>query len=312
LVVCHIRPDGDAIGSLLGLGLALEEAGKQVEMVSPDGVPLTYQHLAGSEKIVRRPKMPFDFSIVVDCSDLGRTGGTFAAGTVPDLNIDHHITNENFAQINLVDLQATATAEILAELIHLLDLPMTQPSAEALLTGLVTDTIGFRTSNMTPHALRVAASLMEEGADLAELYRQSLVQRSYEAVRYWAEGLGKLERSGRIAWTTLTLADRKATGYTSSDDADLINVLASINEVDVAIVFIEQSRKRVKISWRARPGIDVSGLARQLGGGGHPAAAGAELERTLEQAIELVLARTEAILGVVSPAPIKNEIPENT
>lgn len=300
LLVAHIRPDGDSIGSLLGLGLALQAAGKHVEMVSPDGVPSTYQHLDGSQGIVRKPVNGWDYSISLDCSDLGRTGGVFPVGEKPDLNIDHHITNENFARVNLVDAQATATAEILAELIPLLDLPMTQASAEALLTGLVTDTIGFRTSNMTPRALRVAASLMEEGADLSELYRQSLVQRSFEAVRYWTQGLVKMERAGRLAWTTLTLADRKAANYPGRDDADLINVLASMNEIDIAIVFVEQGKGLVKVSWRAAPGVDVSQLARGFGGGGHPAAAGAEMSGSLERVTEIVLNQTQALLDEIS------------
>jgi phosphoesterase RecJ-like protein len=165
-----------------------------------------------------------------------------------------------------------------------------------LLTGLVTDTLGFRTSNMTPHALRTAAGLMESGADLPELYRLALVSRSYPATRLWGAGLSRLKREGRLVWTTLSLADRKITDYPGRDDADLISVLASIQEADIAMIFQEQANRRVKVSWRAQPGIDVSQIAVRFGGGGHPAASGAELEGDLESVQETILAATRPLL----------------
>ena len=115
LITSHIRPDGDAVGSLLGLGLALLAAGKEVQMVLADGVPAPFKHLAGSEWITKRTKGEVDISIVLDCSDLQRVGATIKGDEVPTLNIDHHITNLNFAQFNLVNPETPSTAEILAE-----------------------------------------------------------------------------------------------------------------------------------------------------------------------------------------------------
>ncbi|MFM8319678.1 MAG: DHH family phosphoesterase, partial [Chloroflexota bacterium] len=172
LVVSHIRPDGDAIGSLLGWGLALQASGRQVEMISEDGVPSSLRHLPGAGQVTSRPKgQAFDLVCVVDCSDLERTGGVLTGRGSPDVNIDHHPTNLNFAALNLVDIQAVATAEIVAGIIGRLQLPMNPDVAAALVTGLITDTIGFRTSNVTPNALRLAAGLMEQGVDLPDLYR---------------------------------------------------------------------------------------------------------------------------------------------
>jgi phosphoesterase RecJ-like protein len=109
-----------------------------------------------------------------------------------------------------------------------------------------------------------------------------------------------MERAGGLAWTTLTLADRKAANYPGRDDADLITVLASMNEIDIAIVFVEQSKGLVKVSWRAVPGVDVSQLARGFGGGGHPAASGVEMSGSLERVTEIVLNQTQALLDEIS------------
>jgi phosphoesterase RecJ-like protein len=213
------------------------------------------------------------------------------------LNIDHHVTNLNFAKMNLVDTTAVATAEILVDRLPDWDLPLTRDVAAALLTGLITDTLGFRTSNMTPKALRVAANLMEAGAELPELYQRSLIDHSYEAMRFWAAGLSKLERDGQIVWTTLTMADRKESGYPGRDDADLINELSAISDAAISIVFVEQPNGAVKVSWRAQPNIDVSAVALKFGGGGHPSAAGAEVSGSLDDVRQRVLQETRQLLN---------------
>jgi phosphoesterase RecJ-like protein len=149
---------------------------------------------------------------------------------------------------------------------------------------------------MTPQALRVAADLLAFGIDLPEIYQRTLLQRSFEAVNYWASGLSRIERQDGLVWTSLTLADRKQAHYPGGDDADLINVIAAIENIDIAIIFIEQSRHRVKVSWRARPGLDVSQIARSFGGGGHPAAAGAEIQGELVEVQTRVLHATHMLL----------------
>jgi bifunctional oligoribonuclease and PAP phosphatase NrnA len=296
MVISHIRPDGDAIGSLIGLGLSLQRAGKEVQMVSVDGVPSTYHHLPGREQVVNKPKGTFDLIATVDCADLGRLGAVFNERIVPDLNIDHHPTNTYFARTNLVDTEAVATAEILAETLSSMNFLIDQEVATNLLTGIITDTLGFRTFNLTPKALRTAATLMESGADLPFLYHRALIQRPFEAVRFWAAGLSQLKREDRIVWTSLSQEDRKAAGYSGKDDADLVNILTSINDVDIVLIFVEQPNGKVKVSWRARPGYDVAQIATQYGGGGHTAAAGAEIDGTLDQVQEKVLRTTRNLM----------------
>jgi bifunctional oligoribonuclease and PAP phosphatase NrnA len=297
LLLSHVRPDGDAVGSLLGLGLALQAVGKEVQMVLVDGVPGTFRHLQGSEQIVKRPFGEFDLFIALDSADFQRPGEIMARLGPVDINIDHHITNDGYGKLNLIDPQAVATSEILA--CHMADfnLPLIKPVADALLTGIITDTIGFRTNNMTPRALRVAADLMEAGADLTALYHLALVRQSFEAARLWGKGLNKLERDGNIVWTKLTLDDRRSIGYPGRDDADLINVLSSVDDARVAIIFVQQSENLVKISWRGQLEVDVSKAAAYFGGGGHQAAAGAEVAGSLDEVEKKVLRVTKDLLG---------------
>ncbi len=297
LLTSHIRPDGDAVGSLLGMGLALENAGKQVEMVLADTVPQAFRHLHGSERVHKKVEGSVDAVIVLDSGDPQRVGEILPQGAIIDINIDHHITNTQFGRINLVDTRAAATAEILTALLPQLGLTITPPVAAALLTGLLTDTIGFRTSNMRPRTLRIAAELMEYGADLPTLYEKALNSRSFEAVRLWGAGLSSLQRQDRLVWATLSLNDRRAIGYPGLDDADLINILTTIRDADVAVTFTEQPDDQVKVSWRARPQYNVAEIARQFGGGGHRPAAGATIPGDLPTVQASVLQATRALFN---------------
>ncbi len=297
LIISHLRPDGDAVGSVLGLGLALMATGKDVQMILEDGVPKSFHHLTGSDQIQKRANDIYECSIVLDCSDLSRTGQIFSDAAPPDINIDHHNTNLNFGHINLVDSKASATTQILAKLILEWNLSIDVPIAEALLSGLITDTLGFRVASMSPETLRVAADLFEIGADLPLLYDKALLTRSYKAARYWGTGLSSLQLEDRLLWTQLTLEDRKTADYPGRDDADLINILQTVDDADVFVIFIEQNDGTVKVSWRARRGFDVSRVALLFGGGGHKPAAGAEIHGSIDAVVDDVLAATRPIIN---------------
>ncbi|HEY5984592.1 MAG TPA: DHH family phosphoesterase [Anaerolineales bacterium] len=299
LLASHIRPDGDAVGSLLGLGLALQAAGKQVQMVLADGLPSSFKHLQGADQVKTGFEAGFDTFITLDCADYRRTGKMFADIRRPDINIDHHITNEKFGDLNLIQGEEVATSAILTNHLPLWGYAITSPIAAALLTGIITDTLGFRTSNVTPEAMRQVATLMESGVDMPDLYMRGLVHRSYAAARYWARGLSSLARKDGIVYGTLTQEDRKSVGYSGTDDADLINVISAIDGFKVGMIFVEQPRNHVKISWRAlEPGIDVSAVALRFGGGGHAAAAGADVEGSLEAVTQAALKSTKEMLSL--------------
>jgi phosphoesterase RecJ-like protein len=298
LVLTHIAPDGDAIGSLLGFGLALQAAGKTVVLACADPVPEAFRFLPGADAIVQQVTGAFDLVVAVDAADLGRLGVLGERlPAPPHLLFDHHVTNPGYAAINLIDTSAASTAELIAEHLPALGLPLTQPCAECLLAGVITDTLGFRTSTTSAKTLSLTQTLMAAGASLPEIYDLAFYKRSFAAVRLWAEGLARLKLEERIVWAELPLAARQAAGYYGQGDADLINILTSVREADVAIIFVERSDGKVKISWRAAPGINVASLAASFGGGGHAPAAGAEVAGTLPEVEAQILAATRALLN---------------
>lgn len=297
MICSHTRPDGDAIGSLLALGQALQDAGKHVQMVLEDGVPSALRFLPGSQQVINQPEGAFDLVIVVDSSKVDRVGAVLDEVEKVDLNIDHHPDNTHFAQINIVDSTAVSATQILTRLLPQLGLNISSTVAANLLTGMITDTIGFKTDNMHPEVLRMAAELYELGADLPGLYHSAVAAKTFEAARYMGEGLSQLKRQNGLVWTVLTLENRKNAKYPGRDDADLVNIISAIESADVALIFVEQHPNQIKVSWRTRSlEIDVSKVAHQYGGGGHRAAAGAMIEGNLQDVQADVVLTTQRMI----------------
>jgi phosphoesterase RecJ-like protein len=298
LLLSHERPDGDAVGSMLAMTHMLRGIGKTAYPVSSDGIISALRFLPGSADIETHLPETYDLCILVDCGDAARIGRL--AGSLPrppDINFDHHVTNSAFAAINIVDPKANATAELLTDLAPKLGLTITVEAALCLLVGVVTDTIGFRVPATNLHTLEVTQRLMKLGGSLPEAMEQTLHRHSYSAMRYWGVGLSRLERDGDLIWASLPLAERKSVQYPGRDDADLINVISSIDEADIAIILVEQGGNETKVSWRGlKRHLDVSQIARQFGGGGHKSAAGAELKGSLPEVRERVLAATRKAL----------------
>jgi phosphoesterase RecJ-like protein len=239
----------------------------------------------------------WDLLICVDSGDATRMGVDLGAlGRAPDLNIDHHPTNTRFARVNIVDPAAAAASEILYDMILALDLPLDLDVATNLMAGLVNDTIGFRTTNVTPKVLRIAADLLDRGAPLAQLYERCLSRRSFVAARYWGSGLSSLEREDGLIWASLSLQERQRVGYPGPDDADLVDLLSTIDGAEIVVLLVEQPGGKTKVSWRCRAGLDVSGVAASFGGGGHKPAAGAVIEGSLEDVKAQVLGATRKLL----------------
>jgi phosphoesterase RecJ-like protein len=295
MLVSHVRPDADAAGSLLGLGIALKNAGKEVQMVLEDGAH-NFTYLPGHQWITRAPEGDMDMIIVVDCSDPDRVGDVLDDYGQPHLVVDHHKTNLQFGKFNVVEPEQVATAAILFDHMPNWGLSMDAEVATCLLSGIVGDTIGFRTPNVDAEVMRIAGALMDLGANLAHIYREELVLKSFKAVRYWGSGLSRLQEEDGLVWTSLTLADRDEIGYAGNDDADLVNVLSAVREAEIALIFIEQPHNFVKVSWRTKPGLDVSNIAFEFGGGGHAAAAGADIEGSLEDVMKRVIIETKKLL----------------
>lgn len=292
-VVSHERADGDAVGSMLGLALSLRRRGQRAVPVLAGGLAPRFGFLPAAAEVEPHVPAATDLLVAVDCADLARTALPAEELRRPaGINIDHHPTNTRFAHVNLVDPQAASTSQILFRLSGPLGLTVDPDVATNYLAGLVSDTIGFRTPNVTPDVLRLAADLEGRSGRLAQVYEHLLHRRSFAAARYWGAGLGRLERRDGVIWARLTLEDRLASGYSGSDDADLVNLLGTIEGADVCLVFIEQTGGQVKVSWRSRNGLDVSRLAQAFGGGGHEPAAGATIPGAMDEVVEQVVEAT--------------------
>ncbi len=297
LALTHYAPDGDALGSLLGFGLAVRALGKHITLACADPVPDTFRFLPHASLVSPKLNLNADLIVALDAADLGRLGDLAPKlPRQPDLQFDHHITNTGFATINFLDVQAASTAELVADLLEPLGLPTTTEVAQCLLAGLVSDTLGFRTSSTTPKTMHLAQTLVNAGASLQNTIDQALHKRSVGAVRLWALGLANLQLADRVVWATLPLSTRAAAGYNGKGDADLINLLTTVREADVAITLTEREDGKVKVSWRSTPKYNVSLVAQQFGGGGHAAAAGAEIAAPLAEAEQQVLQATRALM----------------
>ncbi|MBN1230897.1 MAG: DHH family phosphoesterase [Anaerolineales bacterium] len=305
-LISHIRPDGDALGSLLGLGLGLRDAGKNVQTVLVDGVPAAFSYLPGVKEVQHHVHEPVDLIVVLDCSDLERIGSAIPGNIIQareqvnqplvDIVIDHHYTNLDFGKYNLVEPECVATSAILTNYLEDFGLKFTSQIAEVFMVGILLDTLGFRTNNMNPQALITTARLMEEGANLPELYQLALMDKTYTAARYWGLGLNRMEFEDDVLWTSLTIKDRTSIRYMGRDDADLISMLSTIKEASIVVLFNEQDDNQVKVSWRAKSGFNVSEIALMFGGGGHVSAAGATLDGDLDSVKSMILESTKAFL----------------
>lgn len=293
LVICHVMPDGDAIGSLLGLGWALHKLGKEHTLACADPVPDSFAYLPGSEAIVTHPEGNHDLVISLDCSDLKRLGAAYDQDSlrgVPIINIDHHVTNVGFGRVNWVDPSSAATAQMVLTLIERLEVPLDPTMATCLLNGVVTDTRGFRTPNTTPAVMEAATRLMTAGASLPEITEQVFNRRPLAVIRLWGRALSAVQLDGRIIWTEISQAMKHECGLSSDSDDGLVSFLTSACEADVGVVFIEKDDGTIDVSMRSMSGIDISSVAMRLGGGGHPQAAGCNLSSSLVEARERVLA----------------------
>jgi phosphoesterase RecJ-like protein len=301
LVITHTGPDGDAVASLTAVGLALSQWDKTFTLMCDDSVPERFYFLALARR-VKRPRNDhagYDLVIAVDCGDEQRMGQSFASlpqPRPPVINIDHHVTNTRFGQINLVVDTAVSTTEILHDLFTELGLTMDANLAMSLLTGLVTDTLAFRTVGTSAKTLKIASDLMAAGADLSLATSQGLNLKEFATVKLWQVGLDNMKLEDGLLWTTITRQQRKATGYTGSSSNGLSNLLADVEGVAIGAVLMEMGDGTVRVGFRCRPPYNVAELAQNLGGGGHPLAAGCTLTGPLAEVEEqVVMMSKEAI-----------------
>lgn len=300
LIITHVSPDGDAIGSLLGMGLFLQQQGHIVTMVAPTDLPSYAQRLDQVDRVQvyahnRHLPASADLVLLVDTGDVRRIGriyeeqGSYLAGR-PLVVIDHHVTNSGEGIVNLVDPAVSSTCELIYHLLRAWDAQITPQIATALLMGVTTDTQSFKTSNTTPSALRTAADLIEQGADRERIMRHVYSSIPFETAKLLALALRDLKREGPIAWTRVTLAMQHEVGADDEAYAEVTDYIANLGGFTATALLKERRDGAVKISMRSLPGVDVAAVARQFGGGGHRQAAGATLDGPLERAEKQLLA----------------------
>lgn len=299
LCVSHVGPDGDAVGSLLGMYWMLRHLGKTPTAALADPVPDNFKALPGADQIVAPDAVAdsYDLIICLDASSPDRMGAVFRPevhGSIPLLVIDHHVTNTRFGTVNWVEPGCAATCQMLVYLAQANGIPLRGALAECLLTGMVTDTLGFRTSNTDTDVLEAAMQLTRGGANLAQITAQTLNRRPYSMVRLLGLVLPHVQLEDHVIWVTVTQEQLAAAGQDPAGDLGLSSMLIATVEADMSASFTEKSDETgaptVECSFRAKPGFDVSGLAFALGGGGHPPASGCTLPGTLPEVTAQVVA----------------------
>jgi len=292
LCVSHVSPDGDAVGSLLGMGWILRHLGKNPALALADRPSADFGFIPGFDQIVGATAVAdaYDLIICLDAGSQDRMGAIYRPALhdgIPLIIIDHHITNTNFGSINWVEPRCAAVCQMLVYLADALGAPLSGRLAVALLTGLITDTLGFRTPNTDTHVLQAAMRLTDGGAHIHEIVARTLNSRSYAGMRLWGSILSDAELQGRVIWTTISRAQRKQAGAHEEDGEGLAGFFVSAKEADIGATFTERMNKAgqtvVECSFRAKPGYDVSQVALAYGGGGHPPAAGCTLMGPLEE-----------------------------
>jgi phosphoesterase RecJ-like protein len=309
LVASHKDPDGDAVGSLLAMGLALIRLGKQTALYNASPIPAVYQFLPGVHRIQRHLEAPeaYDAALVLDCGDLSRVGESWpTVNRVPVvINIDHHISNTGFGQFQLIDGHACATAEIVTRLIRALDVPLDREMATCIYTGILTDTGSFRFSNTNSAAFAISREMTELGVDPYGVAQHVFGSYSLGRIKLLNLALNSIEisRNGRLSLMTVT-RHMLAETHTQQEDVDgLINYARRIEAVRVAALIQEQAngcdppggRTRFHVSLRSDGTVDVAALAGAFGGGGHHSAAGFQVEASLPDIKSSLLAWSEQI-----------------
>lgn len=316
LVTTHVRPDGDALGSAAAMVLGMRKAGIASEVLLLSHLPRKYSFVFQENGIASRdveagwPEKfafdDFDALLVVDTGTWSQLPGMrerIEGWGAPKLVIDHHLTQQDWADVKLVDTGAAAAGEIVADLLDAWGIAFDTPIASALFLAIASDTGWFQFSNTRPQTLRLAARLMEAGADTGKMYQALYQNERAERVALHTRGQQSMEllEGGRLAVITLRKRDFEDTRASVLDTENLINVPLQIRTVEVSMLVVEptESGGAVRVSLRSKGGVDVAAFAETLGGGGHARASGLKLDGlTLEQARNRVVSSMRQWMAV--------------
>ena len=294
VVLTHESPDGDAISSSLSVFHALQQYGKNVDVVIPEHAK-DFDFLPGADQILNNGKEEqYDLAISVDCTDLKRLAGgkEYFETAKKTVEIDHHSVNAMFADYNYVDPVSPSCCQVLIAMFEYYGVETTKEIANCILTGMITDTGGFQWGGVTPETFEFAAELIRKGAKIKEICRKALRNKTKAHCKLERLVYDRLEfyENDKIAISYITIEDNQNTGAKLGDEEGLTEMLRDIEGVEVAVLLKEKEGKNgYKASLRSHETINVSEICLLLGGGGHPGAAGCFIPGTLEQAKTKIL-----------------------
>ncbi len=298
LVCSHSRPDGDAVGSMLALGMLIEQMGKRVDLVSADRVPAVYRGLPGADTIhnALRIRGRYDAAILLECDGVERTR-LRGLEEFFLINIDHHVTGQEFAALNWIDHSAVSAGEMVYRLALAAGARLTPEMATCLYTTLLTDTGGFLYGSVRESTFALARELVIAGADPIAIAHHVYFSVSPSKLLLLGAALRRLKRKGRLAWLWVTQQDMVRSCAAEEDCEGIVNIALGIAGVDVAVFLRELPEGLVRLSLRSRGKVNVAAIAARLGGGGHENASGCTLLGPLPRAIEEILSELRTAMA---------------
>lgn len=287
---CHVRPDGDSLGSAAALKLALEKTGVKAEVYCADAVPERFYFLPELKKVIGSLSGEYSAFVAIDCAEIFRLGD-FAVNFAAHKNtysVDHHVSNTRFAKYNYVS-ETAANCENIRGLIGALGVSPDREIAELLLMGIVTDTGNFRHKNVTAETLVNAAEMLSCGADLNKIVYEMFTAQSAERAKLFGETMSRIRyfAEGRIAVATVRKTDFAATGASPDETEGFIDFVMGIRGVEVGACVMETEKNAYKVSFRSKSA-DVNGVASTFGGGGHALASGCRIQGDYEEVIDKI------------------------
>ena len=302
LVCSHARPDGDAVGSMLAMGMLLEQMGKRAEIVTADHIPLIYRNLpgAGAIRTTMRVQGRFDAVILLECDGVERAR-LLGLESFFLINIDHHVSGRPYGNLNWIDCGAASVGELVYRLVRAAGAELTPEMATCLYTTVLTDTGGFTYGATSADTFELARELVAAGADPIAIAQEVCFSTPASKILLLGAALANLKREGLLAWLWITHQDVVRTRAAEEDCEGIVNFALCISGVEAAVFLRELPDRRVRLSLRSKGKINVAAIAEQLGGGGHATAAGCTLEGPLPQATDGILALLRDQLARVVP-----------
>jgi bifunctional oligoribonuclease and PAP phosphatase NrnA len=291
LVCSHSRPDGDAVGSVLAMGMFLEQLGKRADLVTADRIPVVYRKLprADSIRTALRVHGPYDAAILLECDSTERTR-LRGLERFTIVNIDHHVSGRPWGQVNWIDREAASVGELVYRLIKAAGANLTPEIATCLYTTLLTDTGGFIYGGVRASTFALAEELTLAGADPIQISKDTYFRTPMSKLLLLGAALNNLHREGRLAWLWITHNDMVRTCAAEEDCEGIVNYALSIADVEAAVFLHELPEQRIRMSLRSKGNVNVAAIAEGLGGGGHENAAGCTIDGPLGRALEEILA----------------------